>query len=107
LGLNERPSDRKTAPCHLTSRSPVLETALFRSSLEVSVDPFLMAVAVGSASAYLTPIGHQSNTLVMGPGVYRFGDYTRVGIGLEAIILLVGVPMVMLVWPPVKTAFGP
>jgi di/tricarboxylate transporter len=43
----------------------------------------------------------------MGPGGYRFGDYTRVGIGLEAIILLVGVPMIMLVWPPVKTAFGP
>jgi di/tricarboxylate transporter len=81
--------------------------ASIAETLEVSVDPFLMAVAVGSASAYLTPIGHQSNTLVMGPGGYRFGDYTRVGIGLEAIILLVGVPMVMLVWPPVKTAFGP
>jgi di/tricarboxylate transporter len=81
--------------------------ASIAETLEVSVDPFLMAVAVGSASAYLTPIGHQSNTLVMGPGGYRFGDYTRVGIGLEAIILLVGVPMVMLVWPPMKTAFGP
>ena len=75
--------------------------------LEVSIDPFLMAVAIGSASAYLTPIGHQSNTLVMGPGSYRFADYSRVGIGLEAIILLVGVPMIMLVWPPLKTAFGP
>jgi di/tricarboxylate transporter len=81
--------------------------ASIAQTLEVSVDPFLMAVAVGSASAYLTPIGHQSNTLVMGPGGYRFSDYTRVGIGLEAIILLVGVPMVMLVWPPVKAAFGP
>lgn len=81
--------------------------ASIAETLEVSVDPFLMAIAVGSASAYLTPIGHQSNTLVMGPGGYRFGDYTRVGVGLEAIILLVGVPMIMLVWPPVKTAFGP
>ena len=81
--------------------------ASIAETLEVSVDPFLMAVAVGSASAYLTPIGHQSNTLVMGPGGYRFGDYTRVGMGLEAIILLVGVPMIMFVWPPVKTAFGP
>ena len=81
--------------------------ASIAETLEVSVDPFLMAVAVGSASAFLTPIGHQSNTLVMGPGGYRFGDYTRVGMGLEAIILLVGVPMVMLVWPPVKTALGP
>ena len=67
--------------------------------LEYSVDPFLMAVAVGSASAYLTPIGHQSNTLVMGPGSYRFTDYTRVGIGLELLILLVGVPMIVFVWP--------
>ena len=67
--------------------------------LELSVDPFLMAVAVGSASAYLTPIGHQSNTLVMGPGSYRFTDYTRVGIGLELLILLVGVPMIVFVWP--------
>jgi di/tricarboxylate transporter len=67
--------------------------------LKLSVDPFLMAVAIGSASAYLTPIGHQSNTLVMGPGAYRFTDYTRVGIGLELLILLVGVPMIVLVWP--------
>ena len=81
--------------------------ASIAETLEVSIDPFLMAIAVGSASAYLTPIGHQSNTLVMGPGGYRFLDYTRVGIGLEAIILLVGVPMIMLVWPPLKTAFGP
>jgi di/tricarboxylate transporter len=67
--------------------------------LQLSIDPFLMAVAVGSASAYLTPIGHQSNTLVMGPGAYRFTDYTRVGIGLELLILLVGVPMILFVWP--------
>ncbi len=69
-------------------------------SLNVSIDPFLMAIAVGSASAYLTPIGHQSNTLVLGPGGYTFLDYTRVGIGLEVLIVLVGVPMVLLVWPP-------
>ena len=67
--------------------------------LKLSVDPFLMAVAVGSASAYFTPIGHQTNTLVMGPGSYRFTDYTRVGIGLELLILLVGVPMIVFVWP--------
>jgi di/tricarboxylate transporter len=60
-----------------------------------------------SASAYLTPIGHQANTLVMGHGGYRFGDYARAGIGLQASILLVGVPMIMLVWPPLKAAFGP
>lgn len=69
-------------------------------SLELSIDPFLMAIAIGSASAYLTPIGHQSNTLVLGPGGYRFSDFTRVGIGLEILIVVIGVPMVMLVWPP-------
>lgn len=69
-------------------------------SLQLSIDPFLMAIAVGSASAYLTPIGHQSNTLVLGPGGYRFSDFTRVGIGLEFLIVLVGVPMIMMVWPP-------
>ncbi len=63
-------------------------------------DPFLMAVAVGAASPYLTPIGHQSNTLVMGPGGYRFGDYWRLGLPLDIIILAVAVPMIMWVWVP-------
>jgi di/tricarboxylate transporter len=66
--------------------------------LNMSMDPFLMAVAVGSASAFLTPIGHQSNTLVMGPGGYSFTDYTRVGALMELIIVVVAVPMIMLVW---------
>lgn len=74
--------------------------ASIATSLQASIDPFLMAIAIGSASAYLTPIGHQSNTLVMSPGGYRFTDYTRVGIGMEIIILLIGVPMIMLIWPP-------
>ncbi|MGI9302108.1 MAG: SLC13 family permease [Gammaproteobacteria bacterium] len=72
--------------------------ASIAEGLQLSVDPFLMAIAVGSASAYLTPIGHQSNTLVMGPGSYRFTDYARVGILLESLIVLVGVPMIILVW---------
>ena len=66
--------------------------------LELSVDPFLMAVAVGSASPYLTPIGHQSNTLVMGPGGYRFSDYWRLGLPLDCLILCVAVPMILWVW---------
>ena len=70
------------------------------NALQVSVDPFLMAVAIGSASAYLTPIGHQSNTLVMAPGGYRFSDFTKVGCGLELLIVVVSVPMIMWVWPP-------
>ncbi|TFH87988.1 SLC13 family permease [Billgrantia azerbaijanica] len=65
----------------------------------VSADPFLMAVAVSASCAFLTPIGHQSNTLVMGPGGYRFGDYWRLGLPLEVVITLVAVPMILLVWP--------
>lgn len=67
--------------------------------LNVSPDPFLMAVAVAASCAFLTPIGHQSNTLVMGPGGYKFGDYWRLGLPLEIIILLVAPPMICLVWP--------
>jgi di/tricarboxylate transporter len=70
------------------------------SGLNANPDAFLMAVAIGAASPYLTPIGHQSNTLVMGPGGYKFQDYTRVGLPLQAIILFVAVPMIMWVWPP-------
>jgi di/tricarboxylate transporter len=68
--------------------------------LDASPDPFLMAVAVGASCAFLTPIGHQSNTLVMAPGGYRFGDYWRMGLPLEVIIAVVAVPMILLVWPP-------
>jgi di/tricarboxylate transporter len=67
--------------------------------LGVSPDPFLMAVAVSSSCAFLTPIGHKNNTLVMGPGGYSFGDYWRMGLPLEILIMLVGVPMILLVWP--------
>jgi di/tricarboxylate transporter len=65
----------------------------------VSPDPLLMAVAVGSSCAFLTPIGHQSNVLVMGPAGYRFGDYWRMGLPLEVIIVAVSVPMILWVWP--------
>ena len=67
--------------------------------LGVSADPFLMAVAIGSSCAFLTPIGHQSNVLVMGPGGYRFGDYWPMGLPLEVLILLVATPVLLLVWP--------
>jgi len=68
-------------------------------ALGVNPDAYLMAVAVGASCAFLTPIGHQNNTLVMGPGGYRFGDYWRMGLPLEAIIAVVAVPMILLVWP--------
>lgn len=66
--------------------------------LGLSPDAFLMAVAVGAACDFLTPIGHQCNTLVMGPGGYRFGDYARLGAPLTLIVLVVGVPMIAWVW---------
>ncbi|WP_240470586.1 SLC13 family permease [Halomonas halocynthiae] len=66
---------------------------------EVSMDPFLMVVAVSASCAFMTPIGHQSNTLVMGPGGYRFGDYWKLGLPISLLVMLVAVPMVLLVWP--------
>ncbi len=68
-------------------------------SLGYSIDPFLMSVAVGASCAFLTPIGHQNNTLVMGPGGYHFGDYWPMGLPLEIIILIVSLPLIVLVWP--------
>ncbi len=68
-------------------------------SLEVNPDSFLMAVAIGASSSFLTPIGHQNNALVLGPGGYKFSDYWRMGLPLEMIIALVAVPMILLVWP--------
>lgn len=67
--------------------------------LDVSIDPFLMAVAVGASSTYLTPIGHQSNLLVMGPGGYKFGDYWRMGLPLDILIVSVAVPLILMFWP--------
>ncbi len=67
--------------------------------LNVSADPFLMAVAVAASCAFLTPIGHKNNTLVMGPGGYKFGDYWRMGLPLEILIIVVALPMILIVWP--------
>jgi di/tricarboxylate transporter len=67
--------------------------------MEASADPLLMAVAIGASCAFLTPIGHQSNTLVMAPGGYRFGDYWRLGLPLSVLVVLVAVPVVLWVWP--------
>ncbi len=69
------------------------------SRLNVSPDPFLMGVAVAASCAFLTPIGHKNNTLIMGPGGYHFGDYWRMGLPLEILIVVVSVPMIVLVWP--------
>ncbi|MCH8158956.1 MAG: SLC13 family permease [Proteobacteria bacterium] len=67
--------------------------------LEVNPDPFLMGVAVAASCAFLTPIGHKNNTLIMGPGGYRFGDYWRMGLPLEILIIAVSVPAIVTFWP--------
>lgn len=68
-------------------------------ALAVNTDPFLMAVAIGASCAFLTPIGHQNNTLILGPGGFRFGDYWRLGLPLEALVVAVAIPLLLLVWP--------
>lgn len=67
--------------------------------LGVNPDTFLMGAAIAASCAFLTPIGHQNNTLVMGPGGYRFSDYWRMGLPLEIVVLAVGVPALLVFWP--------
>lgn len=71
----------------------------FAAGLGLNPDPFLMAVAIGAACDFLTPIGHQCNTLVMGAGGYRFSDYPRLGLPLSLMVVAIGVPLTALVWP--------
>jgi len=68
-------------------------------TLGVNPDPFLMAVAVAASAAFLTPIGHKNNTLILGPGGYGFGDYWRMGLPLEVIVITVSIPTILVVWP--------
>lgn len=69
------------------------------AALGVAADPFLMAVAIGASCAFLTPIGHQNNTLILGPGGFRFGDYWLLGLPVELLVVVVSLPMLLLVWP--------
>jgi len=69
------------------------------TTLSVSADPFLMAVAIGASSAFLTPVGHESNALVMQKGGYRFSDFTKMGLPLELLIIVFSVPMILWMWP--------
>jgi di/tricarboxylate transporter len=71
----------------------------FASGLGYRPDAFLMAVAIGAACDFLTPIGHQCNTLVMGPGGYKFGDYARLGLPLSLLVIALGVPLILFFWP--------
>jgi di/tricarboxylate transporter len=67
--------------------------------LGANPDAFLMAVAIGASCAFLTPIGHQNNTLILGPGGFRFGDYWRLGLPLEILVVAIGMPMLLWIWP--------
>ncbi len=67
--------------------------------LGASPDSFLMAVAIGASCAFLTPIGHQNNTLILGPGGFRFGDYWRLGLPMEVLVVAVSIPLLLVVWP--------
>jgi di/tricarboxylate transporter len=69
------------------------------AQLHASPDAFLMAVAVGASCAFLTPIGHQNNTLILGPGGFRFGDYWRLGLPMEILVVALSLPMLLWVWP--------
>ncbi len=72
--------------------------ATVASEIGSSQDAFLMAVALGASCAFLTPIGHQNNLLVMGPGGYRFGDYWRLGLPLQTLIVIIGTPLIAFIW---------
>ena len=68
-------------------------------SLNLNIDPFLMSVAVGASCAFLTPIGHQCNAIILGPGGYKFSDYWKMGLPLEIIIAIIGTPLILYFWP--------
>jgi di/tricarboxylate transporter len=69
------------------------------ATLGVNPDSFLMAVAIGASCAFLTPIGHQNNTLILGPGGFGFGDYWKLGLPLEVLVVAVSIPLLLIVWP--------
>ena len=73
--------------------------ASLANGFDASLDPFLMVVAVSASCAFLTPIGHQSNTLVLGPGGYRFGDYWKLGLPLSLVVMAAAIPAILWVWP--------
>jgi di/tricarboxylate transporter len=90
--------------------TPVLNnaaTAVIMAPIAISIaerlgaapDGFLIAVAIGASCDFLTPFGHHNNTIIMGPGGYRFGDFWRVGLGLEAVVIAVSLLVIPLVWP--------
>jgi di/tricarboxylate transporter len=69
------------------------------AALGANPDSFLMAVAIGASCAFLTPVGHQNNTLILGPGGFHFGDYWKLGLPLEVLVVVVAIPLLLIVWP--------
>lgn len=69
------------------------------AQLDVNPNTYLMAVAIGASCAFLTPIGHQNNALILGPGGFKFGDYWRLGLPMEVVVVAAAMPMLLLVWP--------
>ena len=76
-----------------------LSTLSTATHLGVRHDAFLMAVAIGASCAFLNPIGHQNNTLILGPGGFHFGDYWRLGLPMEINVVIVSAPALLVVWP--------
>ena len=73
--------------------------ASIAQALKLNVDPFLMTVAIAASCSFLTPVGHQNNTLVIGPGGYKFFDYIRMGLPLEIIVIAIALPLILWAWP--------
>ena len=94
-----RMQEERSKQTWLISLSLLVCVVGIANAMNLSPDPFLMSVAVGASCAFLTPIGHQCNALVLGPGGYRFGDYWRMGLPLEILILGAGTPLIMHFWP--------
>src|SRR5690606_41711397 len=90
-------TDLRNNPATAAVLAPMARGAA--SQLDANPDTFLMAVAIGASCAFLTPIGHQNNTLILGPGGFRFGDYWRMGLPVDLIVIALGVPMLLMVWP--------
>ena len=101
LWIGDEPEGSALGIAYLAATAAVMCPIAMRTAGELGAAPdaFLMAVAIGASCAFLTPIGHQNNTLILGPGGFHFGDYWRLGLPLEVIVVAVAVPMLMLVWP--------
>ncbi len=100
---SSRALDHVRAILGMAGRDTVLVMApiavVFSQELGFRPEPFLIAIAVGAGCDFLTPIGHQCNTLVFGAGGYRFGDYARLGAPLSLLVILVGTPLILWSWP--------